>query len=122
MPRYSGNENSFVEDITMENNKAKALAFNRVVAKTRKIKELGIRYDMNVEEIDALVIKLATLKAKGENSYEDFVSGQEWYVNDLIRYNMMTAKERLEYEYTKAFGELAPEEDLLEYLEDLVGA
>lgn len=96
-----------------KNQQAFAIALKRALAKSKKIKELGIKPDMSIEEQDQLVLSLAKGKVTEGKTLKDFTKGQEWYVQDLVKFSALTAEERLDLEYSVAFPEVAsPEEGL----------
>jgi hypothetical protein len=96
-----------------------AAAFRVAKAKKAKIAQLGITADMTEDEIDSLVMSLAEAKAiEKEAPMKDFVAGQQWYVEQLVTFAGMTAKERLDAEFEDKFPEVASEEELLALLED----
>jgi len=88
-----------------------AIAFRHAKGKSLKIKELGITPGMSAEEQDALIVKLA--KAKSTNDWESQVKGQRWYVEDLVKFSGMTPQEKLDYEYSQAFPDIAGEDEMV---------
>ena len=104
------------------NQQAMAIASKRAVAKSRKIKSLGITPDMTLELQDSLVLSLADDKASKDHPAIEFIKGQEWYVQDLIRFSALDAAERLEFEYNQAFPEVASEEEVVDVLNPLMEA
>ena len=76
------------------NPKAQAAASRRAIAKSKKIKELGIKPDMTVEEQDVLVEKLALAKSVVDKSDpKDETKGPFFSGNDFghvvrIRYRL----------------------------------
>lgn len=105
-----------------KNQQALALATRRAIAKSKKIKELGITPTMSVDEIDELVLKLAEKKEADGKSKKDAIDGQSWYVNDLKDFSALTAQERLDREYDVAFPEVADADEALDALEAIMAA
>jgi len=102
---------------------ALASAYRRAVGKLKKIKELEITPDMSTDEQDELVRLLAEHKAEQEGKdWKRFVSGQRWYVEELIKFSRMETHERLEYEYALSFPDTASEEEMLVALEAMASA
>ena len=92
-------------------------AFKSAKFKLAKIEHLRITPEMDVEAKDDLVVRLAEIKAlETETPIDNFISGQEWYVDNLIAFSGMTAQERLDHEYDEAFGDIASEEEMLSQL------
>lgn len=108
-----------------KNQEALALAYRRTKAKINKIKELGIKQDMTEKQVDALITKMAKAKAETPESIQegkpwtDHVKGQRWYVEDLIEFDKLDVKEKLDYEYSNSFADTASEDEMLEELEKL---
>ncbi len=97
------------------NQQAQAVAIRRAVAKSKKIKELGITPKLSVKQRDALILKLSEGKAAEEGKdLKEFLKGQEWYVKDLMAFSALSADERFEYEYSQAFPEVASEEEAVD--------
>jgi hypothetical protein len=105
-----------------KNQQAMAIAIRRAVAKSKKIKELGITPNMTVEQIDTLILALSAKKDVTERSSNDVVKGQEWYVNDLKAFSALSAQDRLDHEYAVAFPEVAEPEEALDMLEAIMAA
>ena len=95
------------------NPKALAIASRRALAKTRKIKELGITPDMDVKAQDALVLALSEKKVCEGKTLEDFTKGQEWYVQDLMAFSALSPEERFELEYRDAFDETSSASEII---------
>ncbi len=107
--------------MTNKHPEALASAYRRAVAKSNKIRLLGIEPNMEDSLKEDLIETLA--KAKAETlgvAWETQVKGQRWYVTDLIEFSGLTAKERLELEYTNSFPDVASEGEMLAQLEALV--
>ncbi len=103
----------------MRNPQVQATAGKKARAKLVKIQELGITADMSEDDADALIVRLATAKAIEDSvPVADKMKGQQWYVNELIKFAGMTALERLNTEYDDCFFEVASEEEILAMLED----
>lgn len=103
----------------MNNKQPQALAsgYRRAVGKLNKIAELGITPDMSAEDQDALVKLLADKKALAEGKdWKKFVSGQRWYVEELVRFSGMTDEEMLDHEYQMSFPDVASEDEMLQSL------
>ena len=96
-----------------------ALGFRRARAKSNKIKELKITPDFTDDQIDTLVKTLSEAKAKadGNDDWKPYSKGQQWYIEDLVKFSAMTAREKLDYEYEMAFPETADEDEMLAALE-----
>lgn len=94
-------------------------AFKSAKLKLAKIAEHNITADMSIDDRDLVVIYWADAKAEetGEPA-DNFIKGQEWYLNLLIKFAGMTAQERLDYEYDAAFGDIASEAEMLTQLGD----
>lgn len=104
-----------------KNQHALALAFKKAKAKSNKIKELNIHSDMTEQEIEDMIVMQA--KAKAETAGDEWtthIKGMRWYVESLVKFSGLSAKERLEVEYEDAFAEVASEAEMLAKLEDLV--
>ena len=100
-----------------KNPHAMALAGKRALAMARMINTLGINKDMNQEAINNLAITRAT-----EIAGDDFKSklkGQEWYISSLVKFSALSAREKLDIEYQRAFPETASEDELVLALEQL---
>lgn len=102
---------------------ALALAYKHAKGKTLKIHTLGIHPKMSTSEIDEMIQILATKKAEEAGDAEkwiDEVKGQRWYVEDLIKFSALGPQERLDYEYERAFPDVAEEDEMLSALEDMM--
>jgi len=100
---------------------ARAIAYRRAVAKSSKIKLLGIIANMDKETVNATIEALA--KTKSESTGKDWtthVAGQRWYVEDLVKFSGLNAQERLDYEYAQAFPDVASENEMINSLEQLI--
>ena len=86
-----------------------------------KIKELGIKADFTEAQIDELVKTLSIAKAatEGKEDWKPYSKGQQWYVEDLVKFAGMTPAEKLEYEYMQAFPDTADEDEMLTALTEL---
>lgn len=101
-----------------KNGEAESIAFRRALAKTLKIKELGINPDMSDEETNDLVKFLAVKKAASVGrEWEDCVKGQRWYVEDLKSFASLDVGDRLAYEYAQAFPDVGTSDELHNALE-----
>ena len=99
---------------------ALSLAFKRAASKIAKLKELGIDPQWNQAEIDTCIEAAATAKAKADGSkLSDHVKGQRFYIEGLVAFSKLNAKERLEYEYKLAFADAADEDEMLAELEKM---
>jgi len=97
-----------------KNPQARTLAFKRCVGKLKKIKELGITPDMSEDQIEEMIERLATAKAaEKEVNLSEVVSGQRWYVTDLVHFSGLTHEEQLEAEYNNSFAETASEAEMI---------
>ncbi len=111
-----------------KNQQAQAVAIRRAVAKSKKVKDLGITPELTTKERDTIVLKLSEHKAAEEGKdLKDFIKGQEWYVKDLQAFASLggeqganesdedfskrQAQARFDYEYAQAFPEVASEEE-----------
>ncbi len=111
-----------------QNAMAKTIAIRRAVAKSGKVKSLGITPDMTVKQRDAIILQLSETKAMEEGkSLDEFLKGQEWYVKDLQAFAALGGKQgakestvdflkrqaqaRFDHEYAQAFPEVASEEE-----------
>lgn len=104
-----------------KNQQAQAVAYRRAVAKSAKIKDLDITADFDEAQTDATIKFLAEKKAEETGKpWTEFVKGQRWYVEDLIKFAGMDAQERLDYEYQQAFPDTATEDELLTALEKVM--
>ncbi len=120
------------------NVKARATALRRSKAKSLKVKELKVDPDWDIDTFDEKVTVLAKAKARSEGTadYSDYVSGQEYYLNELIAfkklggaklpgeseedYKVRVAKARFNYEYENALPEFASEDEAIDILTELV--
>jgi hypothetical protein len=92
-------------------------AFKKARAKLKKIEELNITPDMSEDSIDNLVITLSEIKAlETETHINNFISGQQWYVQSLVDFSAMNAEERLNQEYDDCFPDIASEQEMLDML------
>ena len=104
-----------------KNPQAQAVAYRRAVAKSAKIKELEIDPSIKQAGIDATIKFLAEKKGASEGKpWTEFVKGQRWYVEDLVKFANFDAQERLDYEYAQAFPDTATEHELLVALEKMM--
>jgi len=107
--------------MTNKHPEALASAYRRAVAKSSKIKELGISPDMTDEELDSTIELVAKAKADRDGvEWTTLVKGQRWYINDLKDFSELTANERLELEYTNSFPDVASELEMLNQLEAMM--
>lgn len=104
-----------------KNPQALALAFKKCKGKLLKIKELEITPNLNEGEIDALIEKLAEAKAKADTttSMSEFVAGQRWYVEGLVKFSGMSIEDQLQAEYDDSFADTASEAEMLKALATL---
>lgn len=99
-----------------------ATAYRRVVAKTNRIKELGLNTDLTEEQINEIIEARARAKAETEGGeWTTYVKGQRWYIEDLIKFSELGALDALEYEYMQSFPDAATEFEMLQSLEALIG-
>ena len=49
----------------------------------------------------------------------EHVKGQRWYVEGLVAFSGLTAKEQLDKEYKDSFADTASEDEMLEALESM---
>lgn len=104
-----------------KNPQALTMAYKRVVGKSMKIKELEITPDMTEEQVDHMVKFLAEAKAEREGGdWKQFLKGQRWYVEDLVKFSGMTGEERLNLEYSMSFPEIASEGEMISALNALI--
>ena len=105
----------------IKNPQALTMAYKRVVGKSLKIKELEITSDMSEEDIDAMVKFLAESKANREGGdWKQYLKGQRWYVEDLVKFSGMNSQERLDHEYALSFPEIASESEMVSALDALI--
>jgi hypothetical protein len=100
---------------------ALAMAYRAAVGKTRKLKEVDITPDMDKDAINAKIEEFA--KAKAEKSgkvWTKEVAGQRWYVEHLVEFSKMSAQERVDFEYSQAFPDVASEDTMVSELEALM--
>ncbi len=84
-----------------------------------KVEQLGITAEMSEDDMDALVLRLAEAKAiEQDKPMKGFVSGQNWYVGQLIAFAGMTPLERLNFKCEEVFYDIASEEEILATLAD----
>jgi len=103
-----------------KNPQAAASAFKRCRGKLLKIKELGITANMSVKKQEAMIENLATAKAVEANmDMNEFVAGQRWYVEGLVKFAGMTVEEQFEAEYQDSFADSASEAEMLTALKAL---
>ena len=109
--------------MVIKNEQALAMAYKRAVAKSMKIKELEITPDMaeNPDAVDAMIKFMAETKAVKEETedWQQYLKGQRWYIEDLVRFSALTAQERLDLEYKHAFPDIASEDEMLSSLQTL---
>lgn len=107
--------------MTNKNEQALAMAYKRAVAKSMKIKELEITPDMaeNPDAVDAMIKFMAEKKAvvEGTEDWQQYLKGQRWYIEDLVRFSALNAQERLDLEYRHAFPDVASEDEMLNSLQ-----
>jgi hypothetical protein len=96
-------------------------AFKKAKAKIKRIQELGIRADMTEDEIEEVVVALATAKALENEgkTVKDYLDGQQWYVESLVKAAGLTGQELLDSEYEEAFADNASEDEMLTALNAL---
>lgn len=95
-----------------------AIAFKKAKGKRGAIARLGITPEMAPDAKKKLVISLAEAKAKDTSTkVDEHLDGQQWYVESLIEFSGLTAKEQLDAEYDAAFPSVAGEDELLAALE-----
>lgn len=100
------------------NPQAEAVAYRRAMAKIVKIKDLEITADFTEEQTNATIKFLAEKKEEETGKpWTEFVRGQRWYVEDLVKFAGLDAKDKLEYEYAQAFPDVATTEEKLSLLE-----
>ena len=97
-----------------KNPQALAHAFKKCKRNLLKIKELGITPDMKDKAIDVVIEKLSEAKAKAAevSDIAEFVAGQRWYVENLVRFSGWTVEEQLQAEYEDSFAESASEAEM----------
>jgi len=106
------------------NQQVLATAFKKAKRKIQRIKDLNIRPDLSEEEIDQIVTNLATAKAletEGK-TVKDFLDGQQWYVEELIKASSMTGEELVNAEYDDSFADVATEAEMFDVLDALRAA
>jgi len=97
-----------------KNPQALAVAYRRAVAKSERIKELGITPESTPEELNAIIKQRAEDKAEQDGGeWTKYVKGQRWYIEDLHKFSAFSAEDRLEYEYQQSFPDTASESELL---------
>jgi hypothetical protein len=97
-----------------KNPQALALAFKKCKGKLLKIKELEITPKMTTKRIDKLIEELSTVKAvEKSTNMAEFVAGQRWYVEGLVKFSGMKIEEQLQAEYEDSFAESASEAEML---------
>lgn len=104
-----------------KNPEAMAIAYKRALAVAVKINELGITPATTAEEVNVLIELLA--KAKSADSGKDWtthVKGMRWYVEDLVKVSGMNAIDRLDYEYQRAFPDVASEDEMANSLQAII--
>jgi len=100
-----------------KNPHAMALAGKRALAMARMINTLGINKDMNQEAINNLAITRA--KEIAGDDFKSKLNGQEWYIGSLVKFSSLSAREKLDIEYQRAFPECANEDEIIVALEML---
>lgn len=96
------------------NQQVMATAFKKAKSKILRIKQLGITPTMTEDAIEQIVIDLATVKAletQGK-TIKDFLDGQQWYVESLVKASGLTGTEIFNAEYDDSFGDIASEEEM----------
>ena len=106
------------------NQKVAAQAFKKTKRKLQRIKELGITPDMTEEQIDKIVVDLATAKALDNegSTVEDHLDGQQWYVESLVKASGMTSQEVFEAEYDDSFADVASDDEMFSLLDQVRSA
>ena len=104
-----------------KNAHALSMAYRRALAKSLKIKELGITPDMTEDQIDGQVKYCAEMKAlkEGVEDWKQYLKGQRWYVEDLVAFSKLDAQARLDLEYKNTFPDVATEQEMLNSLQVL---
>jgi hypothetical protein len=105
-----------------KNPQALALAFKKCRGKLLKINELSITPDMKAEAVDKLIETLAEAKAKAgdsTSSMTEFVAGQRWYVESLVKFSGLETEAQLQAEYEDSFAESASEAEMLTALKSI---
>lgn len=107
-----------------KNQEALAIAFKQIGVHLDKIEELKITPDMTDEAVDVLVKSLAEDKAlnEGKGTYKDYVKGQRFYVESLIKDAGMEPQALIDHHYKRAFSEVATEEEMLGNIESRIAA
>lgn len=97
-----------------QNQQVLATAYKKAKYKLSRIAELKITPDMDEDDIDDIVMNLATAKAiQEERPVKEFTRGQQWYVESLVKFSGMTPLERLDTEYEDCFADSSSKEDML---------
>jgi hypothetical protein len=98
-----------------KNPQARALAFRKCKGKRLKIAELGITPDQSEEATEVMIESLSVAKAadKKVTDISEFVSGQRWYVENLVRYSALTVEKQFQEDYDDAFAEMGSESEQL---------
>ena len=101
-----------------KNPQALALAYKKCKGKLIKIKELGITPDMKEADVEALIETLSTAKAADKKSTDinEFVQGQRWYVEGLVKFSGLELEQQFQAEYDDSFAEFASETEMLKAL------
>jgi hypothetical protein len=120
VPAISGTSTDGVVMID-KNPQARALAFKKCKGKLLKIKELAITPDLSEEDIDTLIENLAVAKAeaKGTTDMSEYVTGQRWYVEGLVKFSGMSTEEQFQAEYDDSFADTASEVEMLKALSEI---
>ena len=74
---------------------------------------------LNEDAVDAKVIELCEAKVAGtEEAASKYAARQQWYVEDLCAFALMSAKQRYEWGKAQAFPDVATDDELLASLAD----
>ncbi len=101
-------------------------AYFEVRAKRERIAKMQDEYSKKITELTEdefvnIVQDLATAKALSEGgTLDDYIDGQEWYVNSLIEFSKLTIDEQLHQAYISKFGKNASVSDMKTELGSIV--
>lgn len=94
-----------------ENNPhAVALAGRNALNQMRRFHALGLSLTISDEKKDEIIEKLA--REKDPQKWESRIAGYRQHVDLLLKFAAMTVDQQFEYEYQKAFPEVADQDEI----------
>ena len=97
----------------------RSAAYKEAINRKNQMKLHGITADMSEKEADDKIIEMAKAKAELTGKpFKTLISGQEWYVTELIAFAGMSADERYAWGRSQSFADTATDNELLAALGD----